>query len=277
LIIRHQQSLDNFHKNAREIFAINEVCTTNGVSEYEFQSPLPLAIELKANSPLITSIVRMHSASVITNQGAEVFHENIRLVDEDFFRMFSFELRQGNADALKDPSGVVLSDEAAKKYFGNSDALGKQLLIIFNDSLRRTFTVTAIAAPFPDNASFSFGLLTNISVLKELGKDDTNWKPAANASFVQLNSPASKAQVAALLNKFTKEYNTANPDNQVQSFYLDNLIDIARHGYYTRNALAITSPPAALYILSILAIMVLSMSCFNFTNYALATSTKAKS
>src|SRR5215212_9735855 len=82
LIIQHQQSLDNFHKNAREIFAIDEVRTTNGVSEYEFQSPLPLAVELKANSPLITSIVRMYSASVITKQEAEVFHENIRLVDE---------------------------------------------------------------------------------------------------------------------------------------------------------------------------------------------------
>ena len=67
LIIQHQQSLDDFHKNVPEIFAVNEMRITNGVSEYKFQSPLPLAAALKANSPLVTSAVR-NSTPAIENR-----------------------------------------------------------------------------------------------------------------------------------------------------------------------------------------------------------------
>src|SRR4051794_14729501 len=269
LIIQRQQNLDDFHKNASEIFAINETHVTNGVSEPDFQSPLPLAPELKRNSPLITSAVRLYSMPVTAKQKDDVFHENINLTDDDFFNMFSFALQQGDRNAIKNPYGIILSYEAAKKYFGNSQALGKQLSIIFKDSYKRTFTVTAVAAPFPDNASFTFNMLVNISVLNELGLSENDWRLQTKASFIQLRSSASAPQVSSLLSNYVKEYNDANPDNKIQSFYLDNLKDVPGHGYYTHNPLVVIAAPAAIFTLSILGIMILCMACFNFMNYAL--------
>lgn len=272
LIIQRQQNLDNFHKNASEIFAVNETHIINGVSEPDFRSPLPLAPQLKNNSPLITSAVRLYSVDVTAKKKDDAFYENIILTDDDFFNMFSFSIQAGNKNAIKNPSAIVLSYEAAKKYFGNSSALGKQLSIIFNNSYKRTFTVAAVAAPFPDNASFTFNMLANISLLNGLGLNENDWKLQTKASFIQLRSAASASQVSSLLNDYVKVYNGANPDNKIQSLYLDNLKDVPRHGYYTHNPLVIISPPAAIITLGILCIMILCLACFNFMNYALATS-----
>ena len=273
MLVDHQKSLDDFHQNRKEIFVINELHTTNGIPENQFQTMAPVAMALKNKSPLVESVVRFYSTPAIAKRGDQVFQENIRLVDPEFLNMFSFQLADGDRHALENPSGLVISSAIAKKYFGETPAMGKQMTILFNDSTKRVFTVQAVAAPFPDNASFGFGILANFSNTKSLGVDENNWKQKLEASFIQLKSADSKSKLDLPMAAILKDYNAVNTDQPVKSLYLDNLKDIPKHGYFTRNAIAIGSHPTAFVILGVLAFMVLAMACFNFTNYSLATST----
>ncbi|MEJ7676384.1 MAG: ABC transporter permease [Segetibacter sp.] len=48
--------------------------------------------------------------------------------DSTFFDVFSFKLLKGNpANALNQPNTIVLTEQAAKKYFGDADPIGKTL------------------------------------------------------------------------------------------------------------------------------------------------------
>ena len=62
--------------------------------------------------------------------GAEFIEKKAIVVDSNFFRMFSFDLIEGNPRHLfKGADEVVLTDKLAKKYFGRASAIGETILI----------------------------------------------------------------------------------------------------------------------------------------------------
>ena len=78
------------------------------------------------NIPEIKSFVRVQSGDENIKTGTEVKDQDLLYVDSSFFNVFSFPLLSGNRETcLNDPSSVVLSEDAAKKQFGTTDAIGK--------------------------------------------------------------------------------------------------------------------------------------------------------
>ena len=52
----------------------------------------------------------------------------VAAVDKDFLKMFNIKFVEGDINsALNEPHNVVLTEEMARKYFGDEDALGKTL------------------------------------------------------------------------------------------------------------------------------------------------------
>ncbi|CCH53393.1 Macrolide export ATP-binding/permease protein macB [Fibrisoma limi BUZ 3] len=273
LLVQHHYSLDAFHENAPTIFTVNHVRQANGQSELWASSPDPLGPMLQKDLPQIKRVVRFDGTSAVVKYGANVFHEFVRLADPDFFRMFSFPLQAGQADPLRDPSGIVLSEAMARKYFGNKAAVGKSLTVLFAGNIRRNFTVTAVAAPFPRTASFSFDLLVNYKAGNAVGWVENDWKRPVQATFIQLAKPTDADEVANALGRYARLHNAINDQSPIQSFYLENITDISLNSHKTRHSLSGGTSPTGLIILAVLAGLVLIMACFNFMNYTLATST----
>jgi ABC-type antimicrobial peptide transport system permease subunit len=273
LLIQHHYSQDAFHTNASTIFTVNHVRTTNGQDELWASSPDAVGPALKADIPQIKRFVRFESVGAVVKNGDHVFHESIRLADPAFFQMFSFPLQSGDANPLRDPSSIVLSDAMARKYFGQEPAVGKSLTVLLNGTMKRAFTVSAVAAPFPNTASFSFDLLMNYEVGNQLGWQDQDWKRQIQATFVQVDKPGDVKPVSTALTKYVRLHNEINDQAPIQSFYLESLTHIAQNSYKTRRSLAGGTSPTGMIILGVLACLVLVMACFNFMNYTIATST----
>ncbi|UFH54385.1 ABC transporter permease [Spirosoma sp. KNUC1025] len=273
LLIQFHYNQDTFHSKASVIYMVNHVRTTDGSPEQWATSPDPIGPALKADLPDVKRFVRFQGERAVVKSGSNVFNEYIRLADPDFFRMFSFSLQAGSPDALTDPSAIILSEPMARKYFGNAQAIGQQLTILFGDKTKRNFTVRAVAAPFPNTASFSFDMLVNFAVGKELGWKDNDWARQVQATFIELTSPSSADKVTKALNRYVKAHNAINQQLVISSFYLDNLLTTAQHSHNTRHALASGTSPTGLLVLGVLAGLVLLMACFNFMNYTIATST----
>lgn len=273
LLIQHQLSQDAFHANAPTIFMVNHMRTTNGEPERWATSPDAIGPALQSDVADVKRFVRYNGSGAVVKQGSNVFHEYIHFADPGFFRMFSFPLQAGNADPLSDPSGVVLSEAMARKYFGDDEAIGKSLTVLFNGTIRRNFTVKAVAAPFPNTASFSFDLLVNYSVGNALGWQASDWSRQVQATFIQLNNANAASKVTAALQKYVKLHNEINHQAPVNSFFIENLTEVSQNAHMTRHSFTSGTSPTGLALLGILAGLVLFMACFNFMNYTIATST----
>ncbi|MBC7893372.1 MAG: ABC transporter permease [Sphingobacteriaceae bacterium] len=273
LFIQHHQSQDAFHVNAPTTFMVNHLRTTNGEPERWATSPDPIGPVLQADLPQVTRFVRFHGVGAVVKSGSNVFHESIHFADPAFFSLFSFPLQAGSIELFSDPSSLVLSEPMARKYFGEEDAIGKSLTVLFDGEIRRNFTVTAVAAPFPNTASFHFDMVVNYGVGKALGWREGDWSRHVQATFIQVREPGDVTRVTAALSHYANRYNAVNRQAPIQAFYLDNLTQISQNSHETRHSFASGTSPTGLIMLGILAGLVLFMACFNFMNYTIATST----
>ena len=119
LYTKDETSFDRFHPEVDKIYRIaNRHVDENGKTERGsgftgyFHGPT-----FSAQVPEIDKVVRYQSDIKDVKKGQDVFREEFINVDSNFFEVFDFPLVYGNNEtALKDPSGMVITEEIAKKY-----------------------------------------------------------------------------------------------------------------------------------------------------------------
>lgn len=158
-----QFTYDDFHVNKDRIFKVVTASRGGGMESNAW----PLGNHLRTNYPEVEGVVYARRAPV----GFKVYHNlqrfdhDVHFASEDFFRLFSFHLKQGQvASALNAPYTVVITEELAIKYF-EGDALGK--VLTFQDSI--DFTVTGVVGNIPNNSHIQFDALISFSTLIKMG------------------------------------------------------------------------------------------------------------
>ncbi len=186
LYILHEHSYDRWHADAGRIFAINTRTDFGNSSWLTDNLSYQVGPAARNTDPAVESAVRTREAS----DGADLqnplspearFRETSRFLyaDSNFFRFFSFRLLRGDRDAvLARPFTVVLTQTTAKRYFGNSDPVGKTLIL----DKQYPLEVTGVAADMPSNSSIEFDLVASMSTMR--GED----KYKAYLEDVQLGS-----------------------------------------------------------------------------------------
>lgn len=176
--LQHENSFDTFHKDAHRLYRL-EFSQFSGPLKKEskagffslfmkdadqqnlIQTPVIFAGELKKDFPEIENAVRiMPGYEIIVRVNNQSFKEegNSAFVEEDFFTVFNFPLLKGSAaKALSEKNQLVISEKAAKKYFGNDEPLGKTILLPTLGNA--PYTVSAVAKDFPANSSFHYDLI----------------------------------------------------------------------------------------------------------------------
>ena len=128
----------------------------------------PLAQSLEANYPEIEEAIRVSffygylSCAAGENSANERF---AIFADPQFFDFFSFPLIKGQSNkCLVSPNSVVISERAAKKYFGKDDPIGRVLHI----GADMDFTVTGVFRNFRANSNFTGDLILPLDQISEL-------------------------------------------------------------------------------------------------------------
>ena len=288
LYVKDEVSYDRFHANAGNIYRIvTQGLSKNGVKGRKdpntgyLQGP-----RFSENIPDIKSFVRVQSNEKNIKTGTEVKNQELLFVDSFFFDMFSFPLISGNRHTcLKDPSSVVITEEAAKKQFGTSDALGK-IIMMKDDSVFVPHTVTAVAKKCPQNSSIKFEMLLPIKESKEDALKSENWFNFFLNTFVVLDPHTDIQRVSSKMNTFydqdTKEAIKSlsakfGPDveNWKSHYFLQPFLDMHMSTELpAQNGLSDASNPMYAYILSGIALFVLLIACINFVNLTVARSIK---
>jgi ABC-type lipoprotein release transport system permease subunit len=271
LFLQTYWTLDNFHAHGERIFMVEYVTETNGEIQTWGNAPAPIASALAADFPQVERVVRIQREGVKLFNKENVFEEILTYADTGFFKMFTFPLQYGNEAALADPNAVILSATMAQKYFGEAMPIGRTITLIGDNQERRQFTVQGVAAPFPNNTGFAFDLLTGYHSVHALLKMQ-DWKTRTDGVFVQLRPRLAGQDAAGLaqqMGRYVAPFNANNPEAPIKSFALDNLRHPAPAAYNVINRPAEAHHPAVTFIFSLIALMMMALSCFNYVNISL--------
>ncbi len=125
-------------------------------------------------------------------------------VDSTFFNLFTYEFLHGNkAIALTEPYTTVLTEETAKKYFGDENPIGKSL----NVNNKYEFRVTAVLKSIPKNSINQFDILVPYDYLKEIGQYQDHWGNNSIRTYIKLYENALIDSVDSKLTAVVKKYN----------------------------------------------------------------------
>ena len=109
-----------------------------------------MAAVMRNGIPEVTAATHIYYTFMTLFAGDRQFREHIAAVDPNFFQVIKLPLMKGDtASVFRDPESVVVSESAARKYFGTTDAIGK--------FIRTTANCEATDAQMPGPAGSSEG------------------------------------------------------------------------------------------------------------------------
>ena len=300
LYVQNELSYDKFFKDANHIFQVNMTATDNGVESTTGGNTAPaVGPTLVSMYPEIESYIRIYRPGDVMvryeeNTKTENYFTEKRVmgVDSDFLQVFNYNLLQGDASTcLQKPNSVVVTESTAKKYFGNTNAIGKVLLF---DTDRKPFIVTAVLKNIPAQSSFQFDMLAPITAYAEVKKRSWNWFWLQVNTYVKLkdNIAVDKGSIVKLEAKFpvmvkehafNKDYGQSFDEFVKKGGKLEySLMPFTSVHLYANPMnvparLTTLSDIKYVYIFSAIAFFIIVLACVNFMNLSTAQSaTRAK-
>ncbi|HZZ74707.1 MAG TPA: ABC transporter permease, partial [Puia sp.] len=202
LYVRSEFGFDAYYKNADRIYRVYTHLNLNGAESNSAKSSPPVADILRKNFPQVEVVTNIgYESSYNVRYDQKLFREHaIYTADSCYFKVFSHPLVNGNpATALSMPNQVVISQSTAKKYFGDTNPVGKQL--VFNDST--TVAVTGVMTDYPENSQFYADMLLSMSSVR--GRNNTNWLALYYSTYVMLKPGADPVLLQRKLQPFVDD------------------------------------------------------------------------
>jgi putative ABC transport system permease protein len=264
LWLQFELSFDKFHEKSERIFRIITEFKPETTHDYFAHVPAPLGDFIKTRIPEVEEYVRFGylGEQIISYENVQ-FQEKIVLADPSIFKIFSFRLISGNPEtALKQPGSIILSENKAKKYFGNKDPMGKTLLM---GEEKSPFIITGVLRNIPSNSQQQFDFLCSFAE----NKSNLEW------GFWNYNTyllASRKGLYKAITDKLTGIANEIPGDEKVR-FHIQPLTWIHLHSDI-HSDLSTNTNIKTIYFISSILFLVLIMACINYINMATARYTR---
>ena len=269
LWIKTETSYDKFHKNAGNIYRVDYLLYEEGILEQHSASGSgAIGKEIKNAFPEVEDYTRFSRTESLVKFGEKTFKEkNILYAQSSFFNLFSFPLLTGMADtSILAINHAVITEETARRYFGNENPLGKIITIDgAND-----YEVTGVARSIPPNSHLKFDILLSYENLIKISRSwDNSWVSERVYSYILLNRGVNAKELEAKLPQL--------PENFIGKFMkeafflleykLVKLTDIHLHSSVS-NELEVNGSYRSVVSLGIIACLVLLIAFINYINLA---------
>lgn len=182
--IHFELSYDQFHENPQNIYRITQTAIKNGEAiDKGVDVTYALGPRGKETIPEIEDFVRVHPEDVglivINSVNNKRYQEDdMWYVDRNFLQMFNFPLKDGDREsALDEKHNIVITEQIATKYFGDTNPLGK-VLRVSGGTLSGDFIVTGVLKTLPITSHLQFDFLLPMDFLLEnyrLYKEGDGW------------------------------------------------------------------------------------------------------
>jgi putative ABC transport system permease protein len=272
LYVNFETSYDNFHSKGNRIYRVVSDVKTPTETINTGLTTSPVAINMKKDFAEVEDAVRLTRTPMLVSKGEVKFQEEKSvLADSTLFKVFDFPLMAGNkTSALKEPMSIVISQTAAKKYFGNTNPMGQQLQLT-GDAINAT--VTGVMKDLPKNSQVEADMFISLSSKQvyAYNMSDSEWTNHNHYTYLLLKPNTNAKALEAKFDAFQEFHHGKDAKRlQMQDYLtLEPLRDVylksKRDGFVTGN---ITN----VYIFSAIAVFILLIACVNFINLTTARS-----
>ncbi len=278
LVVRYEQSFDQFHIHKKQLFRLIRVARNTMHEEYRMGVPFPVAPSLRSNFPKLANagaIVPDDFVQVIIGDNGNGATKRFREVhgmffaEPQFFDMFDFPIVAGEyRNSLKLPGNVLLTQSLGDKYFGRwQNATGKMLRM--DGVLVRVCGILKdlpANTDFPIKAVLSYATHQDYAQLKKF-MSDWGYIEEDNYCFVQLNENDSPEVFKRELKQYSDTYiKPLNPYYFLSIQPLNEMHFDARYGTFDGRVFS----DNLIIVLSTIGIFLLVIACVNFINLSTA-------
>lgn len=268
LWVQDEWSYDKFHKNYDEIY---QVIANRDFGDFIFTDRnmvFPYARTISEEIPEVKHAVwiNQYNTALLT-RGETALQQSGMAVGGPFFDLFSWPFLQGNAvDGLAEPTSIIITESAAKRFFGDEDPL-RQTLTLNNET---EVTVSAVLQDPPDNSSFSFDYIRSFDLAADEAKrrfDD--WNNYSWRVFVQPNPGTDLAQLESDLTEIMVE----RTESKQSSYFVFPMKKWHLYDEF-KDGVSVGGGIRYVRLFGIIAVIILVIACINFMNLSTARSQK---
>ena len=280
MFVKDETSYDKHWSGSERIYRTGIKADMMGQKMDAPVSPSPMAQSLREEFDEVESATRLQPVNqeiLMRHEQTKVYIQKGVYADSTFFSLFDYEFVHGDAQtALNEPNALVLTEESARKLFGDENAMGG----IVNYDNRMDYIVKGIVKQPKGHSHFEFDMfmaqndIQNIWInnsfytyfkLKE-GADFAAFEQEMKANFLKKIEPNVEAFLKITIEEFMKQGNSFDYQTQpLQSIHLYSHKDweIQQNG----NIIYV-------YVFIGIALLVILIAGINFMNLSTARSGK---
>jgi putative ABC transport system permease protein len=280
--VNFELSYDQFNKNVNDLYRVYNDRYQNGkLVQHGTITYSAIGKAMQDDFPEITNHARVEpfgKVIVITNDKKFDDQETIA-VDNSFLTMFSYSLIVGDKQtALKDPYTTVLTQSAAKRYFGVRDnnfaSLPGKIINMGRDST--PYKITGICKDVPENSHLQFDILASY-VTMLAGKNpykqaDYDFTDSDFWHYVQLKHGTNYKTLQAKFEAFSQRHFQGNKvSGSVEKFYLQPLSKAHLYSDFEYE-IGKTGSATVVWGLLVIALFIIVIAWVNYINLSTAKS-----
>jgi putative ABC transport system permease protein len=286
LYVNHQYSFDKFHQKKDQLYKVTleriypTYTTLYAIIPHSFAEVMVDDFPEVEASTRVLGVGNQTITIKVLKEGKEIeFEENGFIqADSNFFNIFSYKLIKGTANnVLNKPNDVVLTESLATKFFGTTEAIGKELAIG-----QLNLTVTGICENPPKNSHMQFSAVGAMSGV-EFITNTINYTSFSVHTYLQLAQGVDPLSVESKFSGMVNNYAASQIEQSLGTSFEDYVAAGNGYRYFLRPITSIHLDPANIeaefpgggnktfvFILISIAVLILVIACINFMNLATA-------
>lgn len=292
LFVRNELSYDRWIPGTRNLYRVELTLHLPGRAPFGIAAtPYPLGGAMRAQIPGVAAVTHLFQTSLtLTRASRQYLEDKVDFVDPDFFRLIRLPFLAGDPRlALSQPESVVLTQSAARKFFGGADPIGRMLVTDRAGCPRHeapcgsrtvSLRVTGVVRDLPQNTQLSAEVF--IPTASRADPDSprvrSHWLATDLYTYVALAPKARPASVLAAIpavldQDMTGTMRASGMPVRASQFYTAHLTRFSQVHLSSARWQGNLTPPGSwvtLYGVIAIGVLILLLACFNFTNLATA-------
>jgi len=273
LLVEYEDTHDAFFENSDRTYTIGSIVAPGmnlGIDQMNTAwSAFGPIIEAELSD--VEAVARTMGWEYLITMGEDSYYQTIRFADPALLEIFDLNYLDGDSSALTDPSGVIIGETTAIKYFGRTDVVGE--VVTLNNEF--DFRIAAVFKDVPQNSHFNsmpimntpFDFVAPMAALSRLRDFDEagEWNNLSmgNLTYVMLpptlDGPWLQDQLDSIYERLLPE-----PRKEVIAGLYVSPLQHANLALWDSMGMPIIN------VIKLLSLLVLIVACVNYTNLATA-------
>ncbi len=273
LWVNDEYHVDAFHKNKSQLYSVYQKVYRDGNVDGWHGGPGMMADEMKRALPEVRYATNYAWNNLYTFEANnKIIKESGNYAGQDFFKMFSYPLLQGNAiTALQSPLDIAVSKKMAEEFFGSpEEAIGKTIRY----QNRKVLRITGVFDNVPKNSTPQFDYILNWQTFLEDNEWAKDWTNNGPTCYIMLQKGTDVKTFEKKIERFLDAYNKEQTPHFYRRLGIERYSDVYLHSGFDKRGNISGGRIEYVKLFGVIAIFIILIACINFMNLTTARSIK---